>query len=207
MSCPTCIHRVKQWVSDKLVLLFLSVYWSLSCCRLPNQKYLRTAKMSFLVWISKCSNCQDCSGWLLWLLSMLPIFLERSESLSKVFIIVLSWLITISKHINPLNWGRVFLAYGNMCQLNGLNAEKIPQPWPSPWGKAWTCIKKVIDNLHIWNHKDASCREAYSPATLKKQLPEGNTMAVEQTVCSSLGLRKLCVPCEKSTIYFTYIVW
>ena len=67
--------------------------------------------------------------------------------------------------------------------------------------------KKVIDNLHIWNHKEPLCQEVFSPATLKKELPEGNTVAIEQTLCSSLGLRKLYVPCEKSTIYFTYIVW
>ena len=66
---------------------------------------------------------------------------------------------------------------------------------------------KVIDNLHIWNHKEPLCQEAFSPATLKKELPEGNTVAIEQTLFSSLGLRKLYVPCEKSTIYFTYIVW
>ncbi|KAJ7387570.1 hypothetical protein OS493_000904 [Desmophyllum pertusum] len=35
--------------------------------------------------------------------------------------------------------------------------------------------------LHIRNHKDKSCKEKYSPATLKEELLEGNTMAAKQT--------------------------
>ncbi|CAH3040589.1 unnamed protein product, partial [Porites lobata] len=64
-------------------------------------------------------------------------------------IIVLSWLFTILKYMNPLNWGGVFLAYDNI--------------------------------LDIRNHKDQSCKESYNPASLKKELPDGNTMAAEQT--------------------------
>ena len=42
-------------------------------------------------------------------------------------------------------------------------------------------IQKIIDSLHIRNHKDQSCKESYNPANLKKELPDGNTMAAEQT--------------------------
>lgn len=115
---------------------------------------------------------------------MLPLlfyFLDRSESPSQVFIIVLSWLFTILKCMNPLNWGGVFLAYDNMCHLDGLKAAENPLPWAAPWDRAWMFIQKMIDSLDIRNHKDQSCKESYNPANLKKELPDGNTMAAEQT--------------------------
>lgn len=68
-----------------------------------------------------------------------------------------------------------------MCHLDGLKAARNLLPWPSPWDKAWMSIKKIIDSLHIRNHKDKSCQEKYNPVTLKEELPEGNTMAAEQT--------------------------
>ena len=75
----------------------------------------------------------------------------------------------------------MFLAYDNMCHLDGLKAARNLLPWPSPWDKAWLSIRKVIDSLHIRNHKDKLCQEKYNPATLKEELPEGNTVAAEQT--------------------------
>ena len=68
-----------------------------------------------------------------------------------------------------------------MCHLDGMRASKNPLPLPSPWDKAWTSISKIIDSLHISNHKDASCKEKYNPEKLKQEIPRGNTMAAEQT--------------------------
>ncbi|KAJ7387582.1 hypothetical protein OS493_000916 [Desmophyllum pertusum] len=48
-------------------------------------------------------------------------------------------------------------------------------------GQCMAVNKKLIDSLHIRNHKDKSCKEKYSPATLKEEVPEGNTVAAEQT--------------------------
>ena len=87
----------------------------------------------------------------------------------------------ILKSINPANWSNIFLAYDNMCHLDGMKTSKNPLPLPSPWDKAWTSLTKIIDSLHIKNHKDATCKEKYDPSTLKKELPDGNTMAAEQT--------------------------
>ncbi|XP_068688818.1 uncharacterized protein [Montipora foliosa] len=82
-----------------------------------------------------------------------PLF--KSESPSQVFIIVLSWLFTILKCINPLNWDKIFVSYDNMCYmyLDGLKAAQALLPWPSPWDKAWMSVKKIIDSLHIRNVK------------------------------------------------------
>ena len=103
----------------------------------------------------------------------------RSESPSQVFMIILSWLFNIQKDINPTDWTKMFLAYDNMCHLDGMRASK--NPLPSPWDKSWISVTKIIDSLHINNHKDASCKEKYDPAILKRELPDGNTMAAEQT--------------------------
>ena len=72
---------------------------------------------------------------LLYMYNLLFVF-YRSESPSQVFIIVLSWLFTILRCINPLNWGKIYLAYDNMCHLNGLKAAQNRLPWPSPWDRA-----------------------------------------------------------------------
>ena len=98
-----------------------------------------------------------------------------------MFIIVLSWLFAILKNVNPLSWSKIFLSYDNMCHLDGMKASRSLLPFPSPWDKAWTSVTKIIDSLHINNHKDESCREKYDPSVLKKEIPEGNTMAAEQT--------------------------
>jgi len=42
-------------------------------------------------------------------------------------------------------------------------------------------INKVIDDLHIKNHRDPSCQKLYSTENLRQQLPEANTIAAEQT--------------------------
>lgn len=70
------------------------------------------------------------------------------------------------------------LAYDNMCQLNSLHAAKEPLPFPSPYDKMWAKIVKIIDRLHMKNHKDAKCHKLYNP----NQIPEThNTMIAEQT--------------------------
>ena len=139
---------------------------------------------------------------------MLPLlfyFLDRSESPSQVFIIVLSWLFTILKCMNPLNWGGVFLAYDNMCHLDGLKAAENPLPWAAPWDRAWMFIQKMIDSLDIRNHKDQSCKESYNQPTWKKNSLMATLWLLSKHLCGCHTLRKFYVPCQKSTIYFIYI--
>lgn len=93
---------------------------------------------------------------------------------------MLSWLFSILKGINPLTGEKCFWPM-TTCHLDGLKAARNLLPWPPPWNKAWMSIKRIIDSLHIRNYKDMSCQEKYNLATLKKELPEGNTMAAEQT--------------------------
>lgn len=90
-----------------------------------------------------------------------------------------------------MNWCKVFLSYDNMCHLDGLRAARKELPWSAPWTNAWMSIQKIIDSLHIWNHKDSTCRENYDPSSLKKELPKGNTMAAEQTFVWLSRLKKV----------------
>ena len=80
-----------------------------------------------------------------------------------------------------MNWSQIFVAYDNMCHLDGLRAAKNLLPWPSPWDKAWISVNKIIDSLHMRNHKDKECKQKYDPSHLKEDMPNANTMAAEQT--------------------------
>lgn len=132
-----------------------------------------------------------------------PLF--KSESPSQVFIIVLSWLCVILRNINPANWSKLFLAYDNMCHLDGLRAAKNLLPWRSPWDKAWISVKKIIDRLHISNHKDKKCKEKYDPSSLKEEIPNGNTMAAEQTFVWLSRFKKiLCAMPKVHHLFFLH---
>ncbi len=68
-------------------------------------------------------------------------------------------------------------------------------------------MTKIIDSLHISNHKDVSCREKYDPGILKKEIREGNTMAAEQTfVWLSRFKKNLCAIPRFGVRYTVYIV-
>ena len=108
-------------------------------------------------------------------------FHDRSESPSQAFLIILNWLFVILKGISPTSWGGIYIAYDNMCHVDGLKVVRKPLPFPAPFDLMWTAINKIIDSLHISNHKDAKCKEKYDPAKLKEHLPNMNIMAAEQT--------------------------
>ena len=40
---------------------------------------------------------------------------------------------------------------------------------------------KIIDNLHMHNHKRETCHKDFNPAILKVSLPHANTMICEET--------------------------
>ena len=71
------------------------------------------------------------------------------------------------------------LCYDNMCQLDSLKAAKEELPLPPPYHMMWRNITKIIDRLHLANHKNPQCKELYSA---DNALPPGyNTMVAEQT--------------------------
>ena len=71
------------------------------------------------------------------------------------------------------------LAYDNMCHLDSLKISKKDLPFPAPFNKVWCTITKVIDRLHLRNHKDPRCRQLYNA---EDKIPsQFNTMVCEQT--------------------------
>ena len=45
----------------------------------------------------------------------------------------------------------------------------------------WRDIGKVIDPLHLRNHRNASCKIDYNPQKCKDMYPDANFMVAEQT--------------------------
>ena len=68
-----------------------------------------------------------------------------------------------------------------MCHLNNLKVAGQPLPLPGDLQYIWGDIKKVIDDLHMKNHVDPTCKELYSTRRLKEDNPNFNTMSCEQT--------------------------
>ncbi len=85
-----------------------------------------------------------------------------------------------------------------MCHVDGMKVAKKPLPWSAPYDKMWSSINKVIDSLHIRNHKDAKCKENYDPIKLKEQLPGMNTMAAEQTFVWLARFKKILCSMPKT---------
>ena len=71
-----------------------------------------------------------------------------------------------------------------MCQLDKLLASKELLPFPPPLDGMWSRVSKIIDGLHIANHKNPNCRQKYGPQKFQQILRddfEKNTMAAEIT--------------------------
>lgn len=79
------------------------------------------------------------------------------------------------------------LSYDNMCHLDNLKAVEDNLPLPAPFDMMWKKIKKIIDRLHIQNHKDPKCQELYHPSKIPE---EYNTMIAEQTFAWFLRFKK-----------------
>ena len=96
------------------------------------------------------------------------------------------------------------LAYDNMCHVDGMKVACKDLPFLSPLSRVWQCIVKVIDKLHIRNHKDVKCKTIYNP---EGKVPDGyNTMAAEKTFVWASRLK--CILCAMPRLHhFFYILW
>lgn len=80
------------------------------------------------------------------------------------------------------------LANDNVCHVDSLKIAKKDLPFPTPMDKAWSSVNKVINRLHLRNHKDSRCKQLYSTDRIP---PEYNTMACEQTFVWASCLKKI----------------
>ncbi len=126
----------------------------------------------------------------------------RSESPSQVFIILVKYLKTVLEHVPVAKWEKFGLAYDNMCHLNDLRAARKPLPkdlFPAPYDEMWMKVTKIIDELHIRNHK-SECQSKYPPDKLRELHPDSNlnTMAAEQTFVWLSRFKKLLCAMPKN---------
>ena len=66
---------------------------------------------------------------------------------------------------------KITISYDNMCRMNNLKVARSPLPLPGKFSHMWMDVK-IIDTLHIANHKDKTCHKLYSPKMLKKENPD-----------------------------------
>ena len=59
----------------------------------------------------------------------------------------------------------------------------------------WLDITKMIDSLHIKNHRDPQCKRKYDPSVLKEEHPGYNTMSCEQTFAWMSRYKKILAMC------------
>lgn len=124
--------------------------------------------------------------------------LYRSESPTQAFLILAVWLYrrfkTQQDAGKPLAeiecaMQSTVLAYDNMCHVDSLKISKKNLPFPEPFDKAWHLVTKVIDRLHLRNHKNQKCKTLYNP---DGKIPsEFNTMSCEQTFVWASRMKKI----------------
>ena len=108
-----------------------------------------------------------------------PLF--RSESPTQVAMIMIKFLCMELGNQNPDTWGDHFLSYDNMCNVDRMRFLSAPLPLEGEFSNVWSKVTKVIDPLHVKNHKRSECKEVYAPSKVTEKYPEANLMIAEQT--------------------------
>lgn len=106
--------------------------------------------------------------------------LYRSEGPVQVALLMIKYLMKILKDVNPDLWKKYYLSYDNMCHVDGLKLLREALALEEPYPTIWQDVNKVIDDLHIANHKPA-CEISYNPDKVREDFPDANLMVCEQT--------------------------
>lgn len=80
-------------------------------------------------------------------------------------------------------------------------------PLELPSDKTWLRITKVIDRLHLDNHKNKLCHEIYFSEPLKEKYANLKTPVAEQVFIWSARFKKFYAPCPKKGILLITIEW
>ena len=108
-----------------------------------------------------------------------PLF--RSESPTQVAMILIKFLGLQLQNQDPDTWSDHFLSYDNMCNVDRMRLLSGPLPLEGEFANIWLKVTKVIDPLHVKNHKRQECKEIYAPAKVAEKYPDANLMIAEQT--------------------------
>ena len=100
------------------------------------------------------------------------------------------------------------LCYDNMCHLNNLKVAKKPLPLPGHLSQLWFDVNKIIDSLHISNHKDQACKEMYSPAKIKEDHPNFKIVSINKIIfCIVVAIHVWFVFCRYKQILSSMPKW
>lgn len=94
------------------------------------------------------------------------------------------------------------LSYDSMCHLDTLDATCEDLPLPVPYNTMWKDIYKVIDRLHLINHKDPHCKTNNNPDDI---LSEGNNIMASEQLFSWMSRFKKIVNSMTQTHRLFYL--
>ncbi|XP_055349073.1 uncharacterized protein LOC129595962 [Paramacrobiotus metropolitanus] len=143
------------------------------CRKRSGRKTKESWSRGIFVYVAACGT----------ILSYSPIY--KSESLSQVLVLTLEFLYKRMQLLANHLWSKYFLCYDNMCNLCRLKALKEPlnHVLPEGYDNMFNIINKIVDGLHMSNHRREDCHVLYNPNKFSDVHPEvsRNTMAAEQT--------------------------
>ena len=96
----------------------------------------------------------------------------------------------------------ITLSYDNMCHVDNLRVARQPLPLPGDLSHLWLDVNKIIDSLHIKNHRDRTCHERFDPAKVKEKHSSYNTMSCEQTFAWISRYKKIVCSMGKQHHHF-----
>ncbi|XP_074632163.1 uncharacterized protein LOC141890549 [Acropora palmata] len=160
-----------------------------------NQKTLRKWSRGLLLFVRGGGHIERWS----------PLYV--SEGPGQVFLITIQYLLKRLEGIDESKWEDVIVAYDNMCNLDKLRIARKPLPFPEPYNLMWLKVRKIVDRLHMKNHKNPECEVKYGSDDLKEKFPHLNTPVAEQTFIWSGRFKRSCAPCRNDGFCFSAIEW
>ena len=106
--------------------------------------------------------------------------LYKSESPTQVGTLTSKFLL---QNTDKNTWSDVYLSYDIMFNFDRLHMLRNKLPLEGALSDLWLDVNKVIDPLHLPNHKRPECHQLYNPDTLSDSFPEANLMVCEQVFC------------------------
>ena len=114
---------------------------------------------------------------------------------------MLAWLVAAFGGRSREDRKDIIVSYDNMCHLNNLKVARRPLPLPGDLQYIWLDVKKIIDSLHIKNHRDPRCQQ-YAPDAVLPENSNLNTMVCEQTFAWLSRYKKILCAMPKTHHHF-----
>lgn len=136
----------------------------------------------------------------------------RSESPTQAFLVLILWLYRKFKPLLDAGLtaeqldekiSHTVIAYDNMCHVDGLKLAKLDLPFQKPFDKMWQRVVKVIDHLHIRNHKMTNAKQFIT--LMENYLQNTTPWQQSRRMCGRVDWNASFVLCHAFTSFFTCI--